>query len=150
LVILQLQLDKFWDNKASFTSSLRTGCLVWSVIRAAAMAIKKSDINSIAVMVSVAVYFRWTWAEINTHWPYYRDVYCWRRSCCQWSTALLMETYLSSRKTMHQHIALVTQSSFCVVRHRIHLASRVAGQRSWPKSGGLPHLQVRDARACIY
>jgi len=32
LIILQLQLDKFRDNKASFTSSLRTGCLVCSAI----------------------------------------------------------------------------------------------------------------------
>ena len=41
----------------------------------------------------------------------------WCKSCCQQSAALL-GTCLSSIKTMHQHIGLVTQSSFCAVRHR--------------------------------
>jgi len=41
---------------------------------------------------------------------------CWCRSCYQRSAALL-ETCLSSSKTMRQHIMLVTQSSFSAVRH---------------------------------
>ena len=41
---------------------------------------------------------------------------CWCRSCYQRSAAL-QETCLSSSKTMRQHIVLVTQSSFCEVRH---------------------------------
>jgi len=41
---------------------------------------------------------------------------CWRRSCYQRSAALL-ETCLSSSKIMRQHIVLVTESSFCAVKH---------------------------------
>jgi len=37
------------------------------------------------------------------------EMCCWHRSCYQWSAALL-ETFLSSRKTMQQHIMLVTES----------------------------------------
>jgi len=39
---------------------------------------------------------------------------CWRRSCCQWCR--YTGGVWSSGKTMHQHIAIVRQSSFCAVR----------------------------------
>jgi len=65
---------------------------------------------------------------------------CWCRGCYQRSAALL-ETCLSSRKTMCQHIVLATQSSFCAVRHRSSsVLTFVASQQSWPQPGKLPHL----------
>jgi len=51
-------------------------------------------------------------AKINGQ--YYRDMLLMQRLLRR-STALL-ETCLSSSKTMRQHIVLVTQSSFCAVR----------------------------------
>ena len=42
----------------------------------------------------------------------------WCRNCYQRSAALL-EMCLSSSKTMHQLIALMTWSSFCAMRHRV-------------------------------
>jgi len=77
-------------------------------------------------------------AKINGQ--YCRDVLltCWRRNCYQRSAALL-ETRLSSIKTMRQHIVLVTQSSFCAVRHPSSPVL-VASQQSWPQPGRLPRL----------
>ena len=74
-------------------------------------------VRKISVAVSKFSYinhiFTETLAKINRE---YTEKYCWCRNCCQWSTALL-ETCLSSSKTTHQHIALMTWSIFCAIRH---------------------------------
>ena len=51
--------------------------------------------------------------------------YYWRQSCCEWYAAL--GTCLSSSKTMLQlqHMALLTQSSFCAVTARHPASSSV-------------------------
>jgi len=53
-------------------------------------------------------------AKINGQ--YYRDMLLMQRLIRR--SAALLETCLSSSKTMRQHIVPVTQSSFCAVRHR--------------------------------
>jgi len=53
-------------------------------------------------------------AKINGQ--YYWDVLLMQRLLQR--SAALLETCLSSSNTMRQHIVLVTQSSFCAVRHR--------------------------------
>jgi len=53
-------------------------------------------------------------AKINGQ--YDRDMLLMQRLL--WRSAALLETCLSPSKTMRQHIVLVTQSSFCAVRHR--------------------------------
>jgi len=53
-------------------------------------------------------------AKINRQ--YYRDMLLMQRLLQR--SAALLEKCLSSSKTMRQHIMLVTQSSFCTVRHR--------------------------------
>jgi len=63
---------------------------------------------------------------------------CWRRNCYQQFAALL-ETCLSFIKTMRQHIVVVTESSFCAVRHPTS-SVLVASQQSWPQPGRLPRL----------
>jgi len=55
---------------------------------------------------------KWTGNIIKKCW--------WCRNCCQWSAALL-EMCLFSSDTVHQHIVLMTWSSFCAMRHTIHL-----------------------------
>jgi len=52
-------------------------------------------------------------AKINRH--YYRDILLTQRLL--WRSTALLQTCSSSSKTMRQHIVLVTQSSFCAVRH---------------------------------
>jgi len=76
---------------------------------------------------------------------HYQLTCCWYRNCCQWSAALLV-MYLSSSKTVHQHMTLVTQSSFCPVKHPS--SSVLTCQQSWPKSCELPCLG-HNASACI-
>ena len=53
-------------------------------------------------------------AKINGQ--YYRDMLLMQRLLRR--SAALLKTCLPSSKTMRQHIVLVTQSSFCSVRHR--------------------------------
>ena len=72
---------------------------------------------------------------------------CWCRNCYQQSAALL-ETWLSSIKTMRQHIMLVTQSSFCAMRHPSS-SVLVASQQSWPQPGRLPRLMGHAARVLV-
>ena len=101
-----------------------------------------------SVMVSVVVFyqphFRWTWDE-NQQAALARR--CWCRSFFQRSAALL-ETYSSSSETTHhQHIALVTQSSFCAVRNPSSSVPTCGLPTLWPKPGWLLHLE-HDAEAC--
>jgi len=58
-------------------------------------------------------YFRWTLPKINR--KYYWDVLL-MQECCQWSTEF-RKTCWSFSKTMQKHIAVITQSSFCAMRH---------------------------------
>ena len=77
-------------------------------------------------------------AKINGQ--YYRDVLLTQKLLPEiHSIAVLLETCLSSSKTVRQHIVLVTQSSFCAVRHP-NSSVLVASQQSWPQPDKLPRL----------
>ena len=67
-------------------------------------------------------YIHWVWSNTGS----ITETCCWCRSCYQQSAALL-ETCLSSSKTMRQHIVLVTQLSFCTEGQFISLT---CGQRT--------------------
>jgi len=64
----------------------------------------------------------------------------------QLSHCSLIIMCLSSTKTVRRHIALLTQSSFCTVRHPT--SPDLPSQQSWPKPGWLMHLG-HDAEMCI-